>query len=98
MYLGLLSVAVATLLLSMSKLHAVCLAYLCQACQSCILYALYLQVAVELLKLTEDHGRDAWVNPTLNKKPYSIAGVGTRGADGGCCRADPSQATGSPKH
>lgn len=31
-------------------------------------------MAVELLKLTEDHGRDAWVSH-LNKKPYSIAGV-----------------------
>jgi hypothetical protein len=34
-----------------------------------------LQVAVELLKLTDAHGRDAWVNSTLNKKLYSITGV-----------------------
>lgn len=34
-----------------------------------------LQVAVELLRLTEEHGIDSWVSPTLNNKPYSIAGV-----------------------
>jgi hypothetical protein len=47
---------------------------------SCSLHALSychecVQVAIEILKLTEDHGTDAWENPTLNKKPYSIAGV-----------------------
>lgn len=33
------------------------------------------QVAVELLKLAADHGLDSWVDPRLNKKPYSISGV-----------------------
>jgi hypothetical protein len=32
-------------------------------------------VAVELLRLTEEHGIDSWVSPALNNKPYSIAGV-----------------------
>lgn len=33
------------------------------------------QVAIELLKLTEDHGLDSWVNPCLDKQLFSIAGV-----------------------
>eukprot|EP00775_Hariotina_reticulata_P004522 gene4522-4774_t len=33
------------------------------------------QVAVELLRLTEQHGMDSWVDPRLNSKPYSIVGV-----------------------
>jgi hypothetical protein len=58
---------------------------------TCMHACIYMQVAVELLKLTEAHGLDAWVNPTLNKKPYSITGVsldlGLSGeaGTGGCC-------------
>jgi hypothetical protein len=33
------------------------------------------QVAVELLKLSAEHGQESWVNAMINKKPYSIAGV-----------------------
>lgn len=43
---------------------------------ACMFMFMVMQVAVELLKLTEDHGLDSWVNPTLDKKAFSIAGVG----------------------
>jgi hypothetical protein len=45
------------------------------SCLPAVLCCAAWQVAVELLKLSAEHGQESWANAMLNKKPYSIAGV-----------------------
>lgn len=60
----------------MTEMGFACRLFLLCACPTAVLPSTVIaQVAVELLKLTEDHGLDAWVGPTLNKKPFGITGV-----------------------